>query len=158
MTDSAGDAKKYAFRLLAYRDRSRAELRERLEKKGFPGDVISVAMAELQKSGYLDDRALAKNLRRQATDNRLLGFQGIKRFMGKRGLSPEVIDEALDYDEDAEISNARRLLEKKLRSMGDHLTIRHRRRLWNFLTRRGYSFGVIRKVLEGIEFHEETEE
>lgn len=158
MTDLVDNAKKYSFKLLGYRGRSENELRERLNKKGFPEDVVSCTLTYLKQAGYLDDRALAANLKRQALKNRLLGYNGAKRFMLKRGLSIEVIESSLDYDEDIELQNAKKLVDKKFKSMGNYLSIRERRRLWNFLARRGYSFSTIKKAFKNYNFKEGDEE
>ena len=158
MTDSAGNAKRYSFRLLSYRARSERELRERLEKKGFPEEVISSTLKSLVRSGFLDDRALASNLKRQAFENKLLGYEGAKSFMMKRGLSREVVESALGYDEDTEARNIQKLLDKKLKSMGNYLTEGEQKRLWSFLARRGYSFGIIKKALRELKFNKEEEE
>lgn len=149
------DAKKYSFKLLGYRGRSETELIERLKKKGFSEEIVSCTLKYLKQAGYLDDRALALNLKREALKNRLLGYNGAKRFMLKRGLSIEVIESSLDYDEDIELQNAKELLNKKFKSIGDYPSISEKRRLWNFLLRRGYSFSTISKALKNYNFKEE---
>ncbi len=159
MTDSPDDAKRYCLRLLSYRGRSERELRERLGKKGFSEEVISPTFRYLKQSGYLDDDALAVNLKRQAVEKKLLGYEGIRTFMLKRGLPPEVIRSTLDYDEDGEFKNIHKLVDKKLKSMGNYLTESDKKKLWHFLARRGYSFEIIRKAMkETLKFREEAEE
>jgi regulatory protein len=158
LTDSADDAKRYSLRLLSYRGRSESEMREKLGKKDFPEEVISRTIGHLKQSGYLDDGALAVNLKRQAVEKKLLGYEGARTFMLKRGLPPEVIRSTLDYDEDGELENIHKLVDKKLKSMGNYLTESDKKKLWNFLARRGYSFEIIRKAIkETLKFREEAE-
>ena len=88
--------------LLNYRSRSETELRERLEKKGFSENHISSTLRRLKESGYLDDHALALDLKRQAFDNKLLGHNSAKRFLLNRGVPDEIIDETLEYNEETE--------------------------------------------------------
>ncbi len=147
MTDSDADVKRYAFRLLGYRGRSERELRERLGKKGFPEDAISRTLDFLKETGFIDDSALALTLKRQALDQKLLGYGAARMFMQKRGLSRDLVESSLHYDEDAELRGARKLLEKKLRVIGSHPDKKDRKRLYDFLARRGYSPAVIHKVL-----------
>jgi regulatory protein len=144
----ATDAKRYAFKLISYRGRSENELREKLIRKGFSVDIISQTLSYLKQAGFIDDRALAESLKRQALQNRLLGYSGTKRFMLSRGLSHAIIESSLHFDEDIEIKNARKLLEKKIGGTGRVATIKEKRRLWNFLARRGYSFSTIKKALD----------
>jgi len=156
LTDSAVDAKKYAFRLLGYRSRSERELRERLSQKGFAENIIAGTLNYLKEIGYLDDIALAQNLTRQVIQDRLLGYSGARRFMLKRGLSREVIESTLEYDEDIELRNAKKLIDKKMKSMANYHSIREKKRLWNFLLRRGYSLSTANKVLKHYNFEKEN--
>lgn len=154
MTASEHDAKRCAFRLLSYRARSGRELRERLEKKGFSGEEVSRTLVYLKKAGFIDDAALAADLKRQALDQKHLGYAAARQFMRKRGLSREIIDSALGYDEDAEIGNARKLLDKKSKTMGNYLTKKDKKRLYDFLARRGFATAVIGKALGDLSFCE----
>jgi regulatory protein len=146
LTDLAHRAKQYSFKLLGYRGRSENELREKLSGKGFPKEVISSTISYLKRAGYLDDEALAVSLKRQAHKQRLLGYYGARKFLMKRGIPKGVIDATLDNDESNEMNNARTLLEKKVAHLDNNITESDRRRLWNFLARKGYSLGVIRSV------------
>jgi regulatory protein len=154
LTDSALEAKRYSFKLLSYRGRSESELEERLRRKGFSEGVITSVLKDLKLSGYLDDLALALQLRRLGREKKLLGYQGVKLFLQKKGIPDEVVDQALDYDEDEELGSAQRLMEKKLGSPGNRLDEGGKRRLWNLMARRGYSFDVIRKTMKNINFQE----
>ncbi|OGW28494.1 MAG: hypothetical protein A2X59_10275 [Nitrospirae bacterium GWC2_42_7] len=155
MTDSENDAKKYSLKLLGYRARSEKELRHRLTEKGFTDIAISGTINFLRQCGYIDDRALAVNLKREALVNRLLGYKSAKFFLLKRGLDLNIVESALQYDEDDELQNARRLADKKIRLMGNDFTVSAQRRLWNFLARRGYSYSTIKKVIGKFNFKEE---
>lgn len=154
MTDSAHEAKRYSFKLLSYRGRSESELEERLRRKGYSEIVITAVLKDLKQSGYLDDAALALQLKRIGREKKLLGHQGIRLFLQKRGISDEVADQALDYDEDEELRSAQRLIEKRLRSARSRLDEGGRRRLRNLMIRRGYSFDVIRKTMKNLDFQE----
>lgn len=156
MTDSASEAKLYALKLLGYRERSEKELRDRLERKGFGLDLIDRTLSQLKQAGFVDDAALALNLRRQAFERRLLGHKGAKSFMLKRGLSLPVVESALDYDEETDLENAVRFLDKKRTSMENYTAEERKRKLWNLLARRGYSPGVIRKAMKNFNFDEEN--
>ena len=157
MTDSQNDAKKYALKLLAYRARSESELRERLARKGFSGEALSHTLEYLRRAGYLDDHLLAENLKRRALEEKRLGFQGAKDFMLKRGLPAHMVESTLEYDEDRELRNAEKLVDKKLGSMRNYAGKSEKRRLWYFLARRGFSFGIIRKTLKDLNHNEEDE-
>jgi regulatory protein len=155
LTDSASDAKTYALKLLGYRGRSEKELRERLDRKGFSRDIIDRALLRLKEAGFIDDETLAADLKRQAFERRLLGYEGARSLMLRRGLSRPVVESALGYDEDVEVEKASRVLDRKTASMGNYPAEEKKRKLWNLLKRRGYSSGVIRKAMRDFNFDEE---
>lgn len=158
MTGSAGNSRRYALLLLRYRGRSEKELRERLRKKGYQAEEIETTVAYLLDAGFLDDRTLAENLKRQAMTNKLLGFEGARRFMQLRGLSREIIEETLVYHEDDELRNIRTLIEKKQRSIRSYPEPKRTHSLMGSLMRKGYSAALIRKALKNTCIDEETEE
>lgn len=158
MTDLGNNAKKYSLKLLGYRGRSEGELRERLGKKGFPEKIIAGTLEYLKKNGFIDDNELAVNLQRQALDNRLLGYRGAQIFMLKRGLSTEVIGSVLRYDEDLELENALKLIEKKLKKRESRLSLSEKRKTWNFLVRRGYSSDTVKKAFRCSNINQEEDE
>jgi regulatory protein len=158
LTVSADNSRSYALLLLRYRGRSEKELRERLRRKGYPAEEIETTVSYLLDSGFLDDRALAENLKRQAMTNKLLGFEGTRRFLQLRGLPKEIIEEALIYREDDELRTIRKLIEKKQRSLSRYPEPKRTQSLRGSLMRKGYSAALIRKALKNTISNEETEE
>jgi len=158
LTGSAGKPRRYALLLLKYRGRSEKELRERLRKKGYQAEEIETTISYLLDSGFLDDRALAENLKRQAMTNKLLGFEGARRFMQLRGLSKEIIEGALEYNEDDELRNIKKLIEKKQRSICRYPEPKRTQSLMGSLMRKGYSAALIWKALKNTNNDKETEE
>jgi len=157
LTGSAAKARSYALTLLRYRGRSEKELRDRLSKKGYQQEDIDAAVLNLRDSGFLDDEALAENLKRQAMTNRLLGFDGARRFMQQRGLPRQIIDRALMYDEETELRSIEKLIDKKQRTIEKYPEPKRTRSLVGFLMRKGYPLHIIRKALKNRYMHEEME-
>ena len=155
MTDSHGKAKKYAFKLLSYRGRSEKELKERLIKKGISKTVASSIVQDLKRLGLIDDRSLAETLKREALSRKLLSHQGAIKFLNHRGIPHEIITQILDNDEIIDIENARRLISKKIKNLGNHSSLPVKKKLYGLLARRGYSSDTIRKVLKENTFQEE---
>jgi SOS response regulatory protein OraA/RecX len=114
-------------------------------------------MQSLKDAKLVDDAALAEQLRRQAREIKLLGYGSAKAYMLKRGLPRDIVEGALEFDGPGELRSARKLLDKKLKSMGSYLTLNDRKKLWNLLTRRGYSFETIRDVLRDMHVEETGE-
>jgi regulatory protein len=140
------DAKaiQHAYKILGYRGRSVKELKDRLKRKGFSADCAKAVIEHLQGMGYLDDAAFAWSLRKNAEDVKLLGSFGARRYLRQMGISRDVADEALlGYDE---LAPAKKLLQRKLRSLKDCPVPLQRKRLLGYLSRRGYSAETIRKI------------
>jgi len=157
LTDSEPSARRYAFLLLNYRSRSEKELRERLEKKGFSENHIASTLGHLKEAGYLDDQALAQDLKRQAFDNKLLGYNNAKRFLLNRGVPDEIVNETLTYDEETETQKIQKLIDKKHKAMGACPDIREKKKLWDFLVRKGYTYNTIKNALHNFTQVEEEE-
>jgi regulatory protein len=142
-------ARQYAFKLLSYRGRSEKELEERLIKKGITKTVASSTINYLKHIGLIDDMALAETLKREAVTTKLLSQNGAKKFILNRGISREIVDLVFSNDKNEDIDNAGRLVDKKLKTFKNYTSETVRRRLYNLLLRRGYSFETIMAVLKG---------
>ncbi len=92
MPSKPDDPLEIALRALRAADRSRAELDERLERRGIPAGERTAALDELERLGYLDDARTAA-LRAGRLAARGYGDAYIRADLERRGLPA---DEALD--------------------------------------------------------------
>ena len=148
-------ARQYALKLLSYRGRSEKELVERLRRKGFTEPLVSSTINYLKHAGLIDDRALAEFLKTKALTTKLLGQKGARRFLLDRGIPREIVDLELSHNENEDIENAKILVEKKLKTLRNCSSETAKRRLYNLLFRRGYSFDTIKKTLKNKNLTEE---
>lgn len=84
-----------AYRFLGRRDRTVAEVRERLEGQEIDAEVIDEAIAELTRQGYLDD---ARYAHRFVEDRRTIdawGAERIERRLLAVGIEPALIAAAI---------------------------------------------------------------
>lgn len=132
-----------ALRLLSYRPRSEAELRDRLRRKGLPADLIDETVAWLRERRYLDDREFA----RFWTDSRAAhGAHRIRGELLQKGVARETVRAALAGRDEAEA--AARAAERKARTIPatDRRTFTNR--LGGYLQRRGFSYAVSKAVVD----------
>jgi len=155
LTGSRDKAKQYALKLLSYRGRSEREIQERLRKKGFTNSAVSSTIKYLKEIGLIDDISLAENLKRQALATKMLAQEGAKRYMLSRGITREIVDRAFCHGEDMDLDNAARLTDRKLRKLRNYPADIIKRRLYYFLSRRGYSSETISKALKDKNLKEE---
>ncbi len=146
LEDERRTAYESALRLLSYRPRSEKEMRQRLRRPEVSPAVIDETVARLLASHYLDDAAFAE-FWRESRENlsprsgRLLRSELL--FKGVDAETATTTVEGLDDDE-----AAYRAASKRLKSLkGDDYDV-FRRRLGGFLTRRGFSYDVVRRTLE----------
>lgn len=145
-----------AYRLLAYRDRSVNEIRDRLKQKEFQPAVISRVVDELTSLGYLDDEKFARTWSASLARNKKVGPRYILNALAKKGIKREVAQNAVDelFDEpSAEESKIRSLVEQKTSLYKRSLTpLQKKKRIYNFLIRRGFSYHAVMQVIGGQEF------
>jgi regulatory protein len=144
-TERDGRCLSAATRVLTYRPRSEFELRERLYKRGFSEDSIEAAITRLKNQGFVDDVAFARFWKenRELFSPRSQWLTGLE--LRKKGVAEDVIDEVVrDTDDD---DSAYRAAQKKAHRLplSDYETFR--RRLGEFLKRRGFSYDVIRRTV-----------
>lgn len=145
----------YAFRLLAYRDRSEQELLDRLVRKGFDAAAAQRVADHLKSRGFIDDRRLAAHLRKLAMEQKHLGRRGAAAFLLKRGIPPGMVQETVGSDEDY-LESAVALIGKMRRRTGEAPGGQSEmRRLWGLLSRRGFSAETIGRALAFSEMKEE---
>ena len=138
-----------ALRLLARRPHFTAELRAKLERKGYSQEEADGAVAELLQKRYLDDLDTARQRVRQRLARGPLGRPRLKADLLRRGASPEVAAAALDelVDEDDRPA-ARRAAMIWKRSRVPREPERARASLARHLERKGFSRRAIFAVLD----------
>ena len=135
-----------AAHYLSYRPRSEFELRERLHQRGFEGDSVEAVLAKLKEQGLVDDTAFAQFWK----DNRE-SFSPRSQWLTKlelrqKGVASDIIDRVVD-DIDNDDSAYRAALSKaRSLPLADYESFR--RRLGEYLKRRGFGYGVINHALE----------
>ena len=119
--------------------------------------MISSTIIYLKNIGLVNDMSLAETLKREALTHKMLSYFGARNFMLRRGIPKSIIDSVLSRDDNTDIENAMKLVDKKLRILGTYPADTAKRRLYNLLVRRGYSSGTIMKVLKEKMMREEDE-
>jgi len=134
-----------ARRFLAYRPRSEAEIRQRLQKRGFEAGHIARSLARLKEQGLVDDAAFA----RYWLDNRESFSPRSRRLTGmelaRKGISRDVIEAAVaGLDEGASAYRAA-LSQARHLSPTDYEDFRQR--LGAHLLRRGFGYDIVRETV-----------
>ena len=103
-----------AYKAVARRDLTVAELRTRLERKHVPPEAIDDAVAELLETGFLDDARYARQFAEDKREIDQWGSERIATDLRRRGITPQLIDAALvTHDRDSEMRTALLLLRRR---------------------------------------------
>ncbi|MBE0415196.1 MAG: RecX family transcriptional regulator [Dehalococcoidia bacterium] len=142
--DLSGKCLDAALRLLSYRPRSEAEIRARLSRR-FDGKIIERVLLQLKARQMIDDAAFAQFWRENRESFSPRSKRFLKLELRRKGIEPGVIDEVLEGIDEEE--SAFRAAQRKGRTLErDYETFR--RKLGAFLSRRGFSYGVINRTVE----------
>lgn len=140
-------ARERALYLMESRDHSYRELFDKLEKN-YSEDICFEVCNRLAEIGVINDRRYAEKLCRQLFEVKKLGRYRVKQEMRLKGLSSEIIEEAMENfsEEDEPFERLEKLVEQKYeRYLTDRKGVE---KVKNALARKGYSFGEIKEVLD----------
>ena len=139
-----------AMSLLLYKDRTQYELTDRLCKAGFSEEAVEEALSYVKSFGYVDDFRYASQFVSLRCDKK--SAKEIRAKLREKGISQEIIDQAMQeeyHGEEKAIYDAlqKRLKGKKLSS----LTKQEKDKHMAYFCRRGYSFHEVQQVFESFE-------
>ena len=135
------DPVEVAFRYLGRRDRTVAQVRAHLAKKGVGEADIEGAVAELAEQGYLDDARYAQRFVEDRVSLDGWGSERIERKLVELGVEREHISAALrGRDFGTELDAAVALLRRRWRE--PPADDRERERALGFLARKGYDLEI----------------
>lgn len=134
-----------ALRLLSYRPRSEAELRQRLARRDTPPLIVDETIARLRDSALVDDEAFARSW----VDSRDQTSPRSRRLLAAelraKGVDAHTVRQSLAaLDED---DAAYRAARRRARSLAAPSYADFRRRLGDFLLRRGFGYETVRSTV-----------
>lgn len=147
-TDAAAKAYDKAVRFLSYRPRSTAEVRRSLEEAAFASEAIEAAIGRLTEQGYLNDAEFARYWVENRQHFRPKGEQALRQELRRAGVDRETIDESLDgLDASDAAYAAAQSRAVRLATLAAEDPAAFRRKLSEFLMRRGFTYDVVREAV-----------
>jgi regulatory protein len=156
--DDGKRALAYALRILSRRDSSISGVVSKLNGKGFAESIVAETVVHLQESGYLDDRRFARQWAESAIRNGRGFGPRLRLDLARLGVPAEIITETVssltaEYDEIETIDG---LLKRKF--VGFYpisASDREKRRVIQYMQRRGFSTAAIFHAFRNIEDYQE---
>jgi regulatory protein len=146
--ENISQAKEFALKLLSFRPRSKKELKDRLKKKAFVGEVIEQTLDRLEELNLIDDQKFASMWVEEKLKYRPTGRRVLERELYLKGIEKDIIQEVLDevYSGLDEKELALKILEKKKKQYAKLDEDVAKRRINNLLLRRGFSYQTIASI------------
>ncbi len=138
-----------ANRLLAVRLRSRRELEDRLHRRGISADILASVIADLERHGFIDDRRFAEAWVRTRRALLPSGRIRLQYELARKGVARDAVTQVLGGGGDeAELALA--VAQGRMRRYRGLQPEVVYRRLGGMLQRRGFSSGVVSRVLRQV--------
>lgn len=144
-------ARQTALAFLSHRARTRREVADRLRRDDHPPELIEDVTAWLEQRGLLDDAAYARQYAESRQRSQGYGPARVRQELARRGVARDAAEEAVSdaFDPDDVATAAREQADKRLPQIAREPDRQKRRRkLFDFLVRRGFPFDVASEVTE----------
>ena len=124
----------------------------KLSGDGYPKEVINRVMEFLKEYRLIDDRVYTENfirMNQEKKSRRQIAFE-----LQQKGVDRQDISRILEGSAQDDLAAARNLLKKRLRTV-DLSDLKEKNRLGAYLGRRGFSYDVIRRVMQEVQSGQE---
>jgi regulatory protein len=148
-------ARDRSFRILGYRARSEHELRDKLLASGLDETTIDSTVEDLKEKKFLSDEQFIMAFVHDKMLTHPIGPLAIKQELKRKGISDELIEQAIEeaFREKSQHEVAAELIKKRQLAVTNENKLKVRKKLADFLYRRGFGWEIIGSVLD----HQEPE-
>ena len=147
--ESLEKARAHGLLLLKFRPRSEAEFRSRLSQRGYSPATVEALVEEFKRKDLIDDAKFARYFATQRMTARPSGRRALMSDLKAKGLDPDLatkaVEEATEGRGDLEV--ARELAKRRLPILKSLDRAAIQRRLFGYLSRRGFSSDVVYRVV-----------
>ncbi|MDP1677103.1 MAG: RecX family transcriptional regulator [Bacteroidota bacterium] len=146
--EAESSVRRIALRYRSYRPRSKKEILEYLQKKGYDDSHIHQAIVFLDEMKLLNDDEFARMFCRDRLRLKPVGKASMKHLLFKKGIDKQTVENILPefYTEESENNLAMKEAERKYKRVKSLPIITQKKRIFEHLVRRGYDTSLSRKV------------
>ena len=155
-------AKEKTLKFLSYRAHSIFEIKKKLSDREISDRTIDHVIKDFTRVGLLNDAQFAEGYTRSRLISRPMGRRLIEQELKKKGIHELLIQSTLDdaFTEKSELDMAILLAEKRMDRYQGQAVIKGKKKVADFLGRRGFAWDVIYEVINSLpwpdEFHDEN--
>jgi len=156
--DARERAMQQALLFLSYRARSEKEIRQNLSKHKIPDNVIEDTLEKLRRNGFANDKQFASAWVENRSTFRPRGRRALALELRQKGIDDATIESVLEGIDEETLAYEAGL--KKARKLRAQEWSEFRKKMSDFLARRGFSYSVIAPIVSRLwnEIHPEGEE
>jgi regulatory protein len=156
--DARERAMQQALLFLSYRARSEKEIRQNLSKHKIPDEVIEDTLEKLRRNGFANDKQFASAWVENRSTFRPRGRRALALELRQKGIEDAIIESVLEGIDEETLAYEAGL--KKARKLKVQEWSEFRKKMSDFLARRGFSYSVIAPIVSRLwnEIHPEGEE
>ncbi len=139
------------LKFFSYRPRSEKELKDWFKKKQVGEETQKLIYQKLKHLGYLNDEEFAKWWIEQRTTFRPSGTRLLALELRQKGVTREIIDQQLSnlaIKPFSEHDLAKKVAEKKLKSLKHYSHLEQKQKLASALARRGFSWETVKEIID----------
>lgn len=142
--------REYLVRLLGRRDHASYELKLKGIKKGYDSEFLDEIISELEGKNYINNLAFAQKYVHDKFRFNDWGPNKIRTELIKKHIKKSTIEQVLknEFDQKSEIETIKKLISKKKRSLLRAPEEKKRKKIFDFLFRKGYDSNVILKEID----------
>lgn len=138
-----------ALKFLSHKMRTEKEIRKKLIENEYNENVMERVIEFLLKYNYINDFEYCLAYIRQSQRLKPMGSMAIKQKLRFYGIDDCIIEKAISESEIDETEQAAKILDKKLHIEDlENIDVAKKRKLQDFLLRRGYSYDIIKTVFK----------
>lgn len=147
-----------AIGFINYKMRSEKEVEDYLKKEKLSDLEIKGIMEKLKSHHFIDDKIYVNALRNDFI-HKLKGYYAFKYELSLKGISDELLNEALDsFDEGLMIAELIDKYQKEQMRINNIPIVKQKEKIKESISRRGFSISTVLKVIDGIDFSEDLDD
>lgn len=144
-------AKSYCLKMLSRRDHSRKELFDKMVKKDYTRDIINSVLDEMEEKGFLDDSSFARKFASDKSRLNKWGPAKIKAHLYKKGIPKHLAEDSIETafeDFNLEETYHKLVLKRKRKFLQEENLYKRKKKIFDYLRRKGYRSEDILKHLD----------
>lgn len=138
---SAKEVRDYLYKKTLHRQIKNRKTGELESRKGVSQDVATRVFERLLKKGYIDDEKFTRYWVENRSQRKGVSFRKLRAELQAKGVASEIIDSALAHTDRHEEDELRKVIARK------HARYDDKQKLLQYLSRQGFSYDLIKKVL-----------